>query len=214
MKAFRQFFEQKESKSLTATFGRFNPPTIGHEKVFNKLEEVSGGGNFRAYISQTQKPATDPLEYGDKVRFLKEMFPEYEDNIVYDTNIRTILNVLTQAYDDGYTKFTLVVGDDRFNTMKSLAEQYHGVKGKAHGFYEFPDGLEFVNAGKRDKNATGVEGMSASKLRDAASRDDYQGFLEGIPQGYVYSQELFDAVKEGMGMPSDEEIGAYRASKT
>ena len=67
---------------------------------------------------------------------------------------------------------------------------------------------------KRDKNATGVEGMSASKLRDAASRDDYQGFLEGIPQGYVYSQELFDAVKEGMGMPSDEEITAYRARKT
>ena len=214
MKTFRQFFEQKESKSLTATFGRFNPPTIGHEKVFNKLEEYSGGGDFRAYVSQTQKPTTDPLKYEEKVNFLKAMFPQYENNIVYDTNIRTILNVLTQAYDDGYTKFTLVVGDDRFNTMKNLAEQYHGVEGKAHGFYEFPDGLEFVNAGKRNKKAKGVEGVSASKQKDAVSRDDFQEFVKGLPQGYAYSHELFDAVKEGMGLPSDEEIRVYRASKT
>ena len=211
MKTFRQFFEQKESKSLTATFGRFNPPTIGHEKVFNRLEEVSGGGDFRAYISQTQKPGTDPLGYEEKVKFLKEMFPRYEDNIVYDTNIRTILNVLTQAYDDGYTKFTLVVGDDRFNAMKTLAEQYHGVEGKAHGFYQFPDGLEFVNAGKRNKNAPGVEGMSASKLKDAVYRDDFQGFVKGLPEGYAYSHELFAAVKKGMGLPSDEEIATLKA---
>jgi len=141
------------------------------------------------------------------------MFPQYENNIVYDTNIKTILNVLTQAYDDGYTKFTLVVGDDRFKAMKTLAEQYHGVEGKPHGFYHFPDGLEFENAGKRNPNASGVEGMSASKLKLAASKDDFQEFNKGLPTGFAYSHELFDAVKKGMGMPSDEEIAAYRAKK-
>ena len=70
-----------------------------------------------------------------------------------------------------------------------------------------------MSAGERDPDSEGVEGMSASKMREAASRDDFQDFIRGVPVGFTYSQELFDAVKEGMAMPSDEELGAYRACR-
>ena len=50
MKTFRQFFEQKESKSLTTAFGRFNPPTIGHEKLINAVEAAAGGGDFVSLV--------------------------------------------------------------------------------------------------------------------------------------------------------------------
>ena len=212
MKTFRQFFEQKESKSLTTAFGRFNPPTIGHEKLIKAVEAAAGGGDFKIYASQSQDKLKNPLDYSEKINFMREMFPEYENNIVYDVKIKTIFDILTQAYNDGYTQFTLVVGSDRVPAFSELIKKYNGVEGK-HGFYDFVDGLEVVSAGERDPDSDGVEGMSASKMREAAGKDDFQEFIKGIPVGFAYSQELFDGVKEGMALPSDEEIGAYRASK-
>ena len=229
MKTFREYFEdqdlderqdqeQKETKEFTATFGRFNPPTIGHEKLFNKVEEVARGGDFKIFVSQTHqnknqrdedKLFKDPIAYDDKVKFMKEMFPAYENDIVYDTNIRTLWDILTQAYDNGYTKFTLVVGDDRLGTMTELIKKYHGKEG-AHGFYEFPDGLEFKTAGKRVEGAEGVEGMSASKMRQLVKNNDEQGFFDSLPDGFIYKRELFDAVNGGLGWPSDEEVAAIR----
>tara|TARA_R110000765_G_scaffold391698_1_gene484676 strand:+ start:49 stop:690 length:642 start_codon:yes stop_codon:yes gene_type:complete len=212
MKTFRQFFEQKESKSLTTAFGRFNPPTIGHEKLIRAVEAAASGGDFRIYASQSQDKLKNPIDYSEKINFMREMFPEYENNIVYDVKIKTIFDILTQAYNDGYTQFTLVVGSDRVPAFSELIKKYNGVEGK-HGFYDFVDGLEVVSAGERDPDSEGVEGMSASKMREAATKDDFQEFIKGIPVGFAYSQELFDGVKEGMVLPSDEEIHAYRASK-
>ena len=229
MKTFREYFEdqepderqdqeQKETKEFTATFGRFNPPTIGHEKLFNKVEEVARGGDFKIFVSQTHqnknqrdedKLFKDPIAYDDKVKFMKEMFPAYENDIVYDTNIRTLWDILTQAYDNGYTKFTLVVGDDRLGSMTELIKNYHGKEG-AHGFYEFPDGLEFKTAGKRVEGAEGVEGMSAPKMRQLVKNNDEQGFFDSLPDGFIYKRELFDAVNGGLGWPSDEEVAAIR----
>tara|TARA_R100000700_G_C3163243_1_gene138836 strand:+ start:855 stop:1499 length:645 start_codon:yes stop_codon:yes gene_type:complete len=210
MRTFKKFFEQKESKSLTTAFGRFNPPTIGHEKLINAVEAVASGGDFKIYASQSQDKLKNPLKYDDKINFMREMFSEYENNIVSDINIKTIFDILTQAYNDGYTQFTLVVGSDRVPAFDELIKKYNGVEGK-HGFYDFVDGLEVVSAGERDPDSEGVEGMSASKMREAASKDDFQEFIKGLPVGFALSQELFDAVKEGMALPSDEELGAYRA---
>ena len=167
---------------------------------------------FKIYASQSQDKLKNPLDYSEKINFMREMFPEYENNIVYDVKIKTIFDILTQAYNDGYTQFTLVVGSDRVPAFSELIKKYNGVEGK-HGVYDFVDGLEVVSAGERDPDSEGVEGMSASKMREAATKDDFQEFIKGIPVGFAYSQELFDGVKEGMALPSDEEIGAYRASK-
>ena len=191
MKTFKKFFEQKESKSLTTAFGRFNPPTIGHEKLINAVEAASNGGDFKIYASQSQDKLKNPLKYDDKINFMREMFSEYENNIVSDINIKTIFDILTQAYNDGYTQFTLVVGSDRVPAFDELIKKYNGVEGK-HGFYDFVDGLEVVSAGERDPDSEGVEGMSASKMREAASKDDFQEFIKGLPVGFALSQELFE----------------------
>jgi len=222
MKTFRQFFEQNESKSLTATFGRFNPPTIGHEKLIKVVEGIAGGGDFKIYVSQTHKKQKDkkgfykdPIGYDDKVKFMKDMFPEYQNNIVYDTDIRTIWDILTRAYNDGYTKLTLVFGEDRLGqgdqSMEELIKKWHGNEG-AHGFYEFVDGLEFENAGERVEGAEGVEGMSASKMRNLVINSDEQAFFDSLPPNFTYKRELFDAVKEGLPLPSDEELATFISS--
>jgi len=204
--------ESEETRSLTAAFGRFNPPTIGHEKLINAAEDAAKGDDFKIYVSQSQDKLKNPLKYSEKVKFMKEMFSQYKDNIVYNEKLKTIFDILTQAHNDGYTKFKLVAGSDRVPAFTKLIQDYNGVEGK-HGFYDFVDGLEVVSAGERDPDSEGVEGMSASKMREAVTRDDFQEFITGLPVGFTYSRELFDAVKEGMALPSDEEISAYRAKK-
>ena len=72
--------ESEETRSLTAAFGRFNPPTIGHEKLINAAENAAKGDDFKIYVSQSQDKLKNPLGYSEKVNFIKEMFPEYENN--------------------------------------------------------------------------------------------------------------------------------------
>ena len=41
LKSFRTYLEES-TKEVVVTFGRFNPPTIGHEKLFKKLVATAG----------------------------------------------------------------------------------------------------------------------------------------------------------------------------
>ena len=197
--------EDEETRPLTVAFGRFNPPTIGHEKLLHAVKDASESGDFKIYASQSQDKLKNPLSYGEKVEFMKEMFPDYDRHIIKDNNIKTIFDILTKAHEEGYTQFRLVAGSDRVPSFSDLIQKYNGVKGN-HGFYDFKDGLEVVSAGERDPDSEGVEGMSASKMREAVINDDYQEFIKGLPVGFAYSRELFNAVKVGMKLPSDEEI--------
>ena len=46
------------SNDITVVFGRFNPPTIGHEKLLQAAEKAAQGGDFKIYPSRTQDPKT------------------------------------------------------------------------------------------------------------------------------------------------------------
>ena len=59
-KSFTQYVTE-ETKDLTVAWGRYNPPTIGHEKLFAAVNKVASGNSFRIYASLTNKPKTDPL---------------------------------------------------------------------------------------------------------------------------------------------------------
>ena len=44
--------EEKEDKgTATVAFGRFNPPTVGHEKLLNAAKAASKGGDYAIYPS-------------------------------------------------------------------------------------------------------------------------------------------------------------------
>ena len=92
------------TKEVTFVFGRFNPPTIGHEKLFNTLKKVSRGGAYRIYASKSQDPKKNPLAFKDKVKFLRKMFPKHARNIMADPDVRTVLDIAVKLYDQGFTK--------------------------------------------------------------------------------------------------------------
>ena len=185
----------EELPPLTVVFGRFNPPTVGHEKLLKSAKRISAGGDIKIYPSRSQDPKKNPLDPDIKVSYMKKMFPEFEESIINDKDMKTIFNVLIAANEDGYTSVNIVVGSDRQAEFENLAQKYNG------DLYTF-DQIRVISAGVRDADAEGVEGMSASKMRKAVMDDDFASFRRGTPKTLDdgQTQALFNAVRQGMGI--------------
>jgi len=182
------------SKHVTFCFGRMNPPTIGHKQVLDTMKKQ--GGDMKIFVSQSQDAKKNPLDYGTKIKFIKEMFPEYAGNLVDDAGLNTVVKVASYLYDQGYTAATFVAGSDRLEDMKKLLDAYNGVEGKSHGFYKF-EVLDFVSSGEREDGAEGVAGVSASGARAAAANNNFESFKEATGAGEL-AKPLFIAVRKGM----------------
>ena len=167
---------QVDQGAISITFGRFNPPTIGHEKLLKKVAQQakSSGGTYRIYPSRTEDPKKNPLDTGTKVRFMRQAYPDHANSIIDNEEMRTIFDVLSGLDADGYSSVNIVVGGDRVSEFNSLATKYNG------DLYTFDD-IKVVSAGDRDPDGEGVEGMSASKMRKAAMEGDQDSFNKGIP---------------------------------
>lgn len=200
----RELFEG-DTKHVTFCFGRMNPPTIGHAEVFKTM--AGQGGDMRIFVSQSQDPKKNPLDYATKIKFIKEMFPKHANNVVEDAGLNTVVKVASYLFDQGYTSATFVAGSDRLEDMKKLLTQYNGVEGKAHGYYKF-EVLDFVSSGEREDGAEGVAGISASGARAAAANNDFESFKEATGAGEL-AKPLFDAVRKGMGIKESIEEANY-----
>ena len=191
----------EESETLTVVFGRFNPPTVGHEKLLSAAKKVSVGGDLKIYPSRTQDPKKNPLDPDMKISFMKKMFPDYEEDIVNDDEMRSIFNVLVTAAEQGYANVNIVVGSDRQSEFDNLAQKYNGE------LYDF-ELINVISAGARDADSEGVEGMSASKMRKAVMDDDFEAFRKGTPKSLDDgdTQALFDAVRSGMKVKKKKKV--------
>lgn len=199
MKSFSSYLTE-EVKEVVFTFGRFNPPTTGHEKLISKLASTAkGGATYRVYASKSQDAKKNPLDFKTKIKFMRKMFPKHARNIMSDADVRNVFDILVKLYDQGFNKATMVVGSDRVNEFSALTDKYNGVKAR-HGFYNFENGIQVISAGDRDPDADGISGMSASKMRAAAAENDFISFGKGLPAGFKEAQQLFDAVRKGMGI--------------
>ena len=184
----------ESTETLTVAFGRFNPPTVGHGKLLAAAKKASAGEDMKIYPSRSQDPKKNPLDPDMKISFMKKMFPDFEDNIINDDEMRSIFNVLTLADEQGYRSVNIVVGSDRQAEFENLAQKYNGE------LYDF-ELIRVISAGVRDADAEGVEGMSASKMRKAVVDDDFESFRKGTPKELDDGDTtaLFDAVRQGMG---------------
>ncbi len=185
--------QEVATDTLTVTFGRFNPPTVGHGKLLSAAKKAAEGGDLKVYPSRSQDPKKNPLDPDMKISFMRKMFPEYAESIVNDSEMKTIFNVLVLASEDGYANVNIVVGSDRQAEFENLATKYNGE------LYNF-ENIRVISAGVRDADAEGVEGMSASKMRKAVADGDFDSFRKGTPKELndTETQSLFDSVFNGM----------------
>ena len=207
MKKFRELME-KAGDTAVFTFGRFNPPTTGHEKLIEAVANQwtkNSGSKMYIYASQSNDPKKNPLPYTKKIAYMRKMFKKYAKNITTGKP-RTAIEVAVELHDKGHKAIVMVVGSDRVVEFNKILNNYNGVEGKRHGYYGF-DNIEVVSAGERDPDAEGVAGMSASKMRAAAEDGDFQSFEMGLPSSFAQRKELYRDVRKGMGMREEREMG-------
>jgi cytidyltransferase-like protein len=192
-----------EFPGVVVVFGRFNPPTIGHQKLLDRAAKEANkkGYELRIYPSRSNDPKKNPLTPQMKISYMRQMFPDYAENIVDDKGAKTIFNVLTGANEEGHTNMTIMVGADRLGEFQGLSHKYNGE------LYNY-DKLEVVSAGDRDPDSDDVTGMSASKLRLAAAEGDFVKFAKGVPDtlGNMEKIELFNVLRRSMGVTEETEL--------
>jgi len=192
-----------ETPGVVVVFGRFNPPTIGHEKLLKRAakEAEKRGYELRIYPSRSQDAKKNPLTPQMKISYMRQMFPDYADSIIDDKGAKTIFNVLTGANEEGHSNMIIMVGQDRLGEFQGLSHKYNGE------LYNY-DQLEVVSAGDRDPDSDDVTGMSASKLRLAAAEGDFVKFAKGVPDtlGNMEKKELFNVLRRSMNIEEGTEV--------
>jgi len=202
----RELFLREDDRSTAVfAFGRFNPPTIGHEKLINKVQQVADKVNGKAYIflSHTDGTPKDPIDFTTKLSYLRQHFRSDPKLSFGDIRANTIIKVMKVLEQEGRTKVIMVAGDDRVMQFKNLLNQYNGKPTKAGNIeYKF-DSIDVVSAGQRDPDADDVTGVSASKARELAMKGQEHEFSK-IIMGGDKGKMLYDKIQDQFGKTVDE----------
>ena len=205
MRKFKDLVEAKET--IVFAFGRFNPPTTGHEKLIQKTASVAGSNPYRIYPSFTQNPKKDPLPHSTKAAYMRKMFKKYAKNIVVDNNAKAAIMIAEKLYKEGYKNLVMIAGSDRVKEFSALLNRYNDAPDKkGNQLFKF-DYVNVVSDGERDPDSEGVEGMSASKMRTAAADGDKDSFLQGVPSSFNDGVKLYRDVRKYMGIREERDMG-------
>lgn len=195
IKSFSQFVAEDVTREVVFTFGKFNPPSLGHEKLIEKAAELSKGKAFRVYASQVEDTKKNPLSLTEKVKFMRKMFPRHARSIMADADVKNVLNVCSKLYEQGFNRVTLVVSEDRVEEFKTLLSAYNGKSLRDGGFYNFKEGVSVIGGVAQDPDS-----ISSATLCEAAAAGDLELFSKGLPVALEEKRELFNAVRTGMGL--------------
>lgn len=176
-------------------FGRFNPPTAAHEKLLDEAAKIAGKGQYRIYASKSEDVKNNPVCFTEKVKYIRKMFPRHARAVMSDADIGTPLTMCSKLYEQGFTKVTLIVGQDKLAETSALMSNYNGRPLMEGGFFNFQNGVRVISSGDVDPD------ISASrKLCESAVANNLELFSKGLPAAFNESKELFNAVRAGMGL--------------
>ena len=202
----RELFLREDDRSTAVfAFGRFNPPTIGHEKLIQKVQSVASKMNGKGYVflSHTGGTAKDPIDFTTKLSYLRQHFQSDPKLSFGDFRANTIIKVMKVLEQEGRTKIIMIAGDDRVMQFSNLLNQYNGKPTKAGNIEYTFDSIEVVSAGQRDPDADDVTGVSASKARELAMKGQEHEFSK-IIMGGDKGKVLYDRIQDQFGKQVDE----------
>ena len=202
----RELFLKEDDRSTAVfAFGRFNPPTIGHEKLIQKVQSTAAKVNGKGYVflSQTGGTEKDPLDFTTKLSYLRQHFQSDPKLSFGDIRANTIIKVMKVLEQEGRTKIIMIAGDDRVMQFQKLLNQYNGKPTKAGNVEYTFDSIQVISAGQRDPDADDVTGVSASKARALAMKGQEHEFSM-IVLGGDKGKVLFEKIQDQFGKEVDE----------
>jgi hypothetical protein len=194
--------EVPEENGVVVTIGRFNPPSKNHESLLKAgfREAKRRGYEYRIYPSRIQDDLSNPLSAADKVQYLQLLFPSYADYIVDSDESKTIFDILSSIYNDGYTEVVIVVGQERLGEFQGLV---HKANGESYSF----NSIEVVSSGMKDPDSDVEDPGSSSLMRTSVAMNDFDKFKIGLPPGVDtgLSKQMFDTLRKNMNVSSKTE---------
>ena len=203
----------KKNEVAYFTFGRFQPPTIGHGLLINSVANaaIAGKGDAFIFVSSTinklNKPPPpsgveskegfkNPLDVYTKIEVLRKMYPK---GVQFVNTIENKCNSPFAAVgllaSMGYTHVHFLVGGDRASEF-----------GKSFKKSEFVT-VESVGARNENNNSetagNNIKGMSGTKMRRAAAARNSSTFKKGVLTNTFNernAEELLVKVRSGMGL--------------
>lgn len=164
------------------TYGRMNPPTIGHRKLIKamlKKARETGATPF-IVITHTQNKKKNPLKVAEKTAILERMFPNIE--IMHTSPTESNPNfIAARLAKRNFKNVKMMVGSDQVDAFRKFVK------------------VPILSGGVRDPNANSVSAMSATKLRNAAKKDppNWNTFRGGINKSLSNSEtrSLMDLIR-------------------
>ena len=192
MKSFTQFVGDLTPKDVVFVFERFNPPTIAHEKLLEQVAEIASGSAYRIYSSHFEDAKKNPLKLEEKVKWMRKVFPKYARNVMSD-DVNTVFSICSKLYEQGFTHATMMTESSRVLEFEALLNGHNGVKTN-DGFYNFKEGVKVVGCENSSLQ------LSESAMHTAAKSNDLESFAKNLPSSFQDHEELFNAVRNGMGL--------------
>ena len=194
------FLKEDDRATAVFAFGRFNPPTIGHQKLIQKVQSMARQVNGKGFIflTHTQNNKKDPLSFQEKQAYITSQINDPNLQIG-STDVKTIIQALQKIQAQGRTRVIMIAGDDRVMEFQQFLNQYNGNPDKAGNIpYKFDD-VQVVSAGQRDPDADDIAGVSASKARDWALKGQEHEFSK-IVMGGDAGKVLYDKIQDALGV--------------
>ena len=198
---------EAKNDTVVFAFGRFNPPTVGHAKLFVAVEKEGKKAKdhfvFGSHSFDTKK---NPLNPKLKQKVLAKAFPR--NNVkISSKQTPTALHIASMLFAKGsYKELVMVAGSDRVQEFQTLLDKYNGKEGR-HGLYNF-DTIKVVSSGERDADASDASGASGTKMREYAAKNDYKNFAKYSPQSLSDKdvKTIFNAVRKVLPKLDREEF--------
>ena len=194
------FLKEDDRATAVFAFGRFNPPTIGHQKLIEKVQSMARQVNGKGFIflTHTQNNKKDPLSFQEKLAYITNQINDPNLQIG-SADVRTLIQALQKIQAQGRTRVIMIAGDDRVMEFQQFLNQYNGNPDKAGNIpYKFDD-VQVVSAGQRDPDADDIAGVSASKARDWALKGQEHEFSK-IVMGGDAGKVLYDKIQDALGV--------------
>lgn len=201
MLSFQQFLVEASGQHGVLAFGRFQPPTRGHEEVVKKVLSLAAKHKapHTIVLSHTQDKKKNPLDVKTKVKHAGRAFTG-ANVIAASQNKPSILHHATDMHNAGVEHLDVVVGSDRVDDITKLLNKYNG-KQSGHGMYNFKSITVHPAGRTRSAKSDGVKGVSGTKMREFAAQGDKQSFLANVPSSMSpeHAEEMYNDTRRAIG---------------
>jgi nicotinamide mononucleotide adenylyltransferase len=182
-------------KKAHVCFGRFQPPHIGHARLFLQMT-VDGKADCLIYPSHSYGGAKNPLTYSERVKLLREVAKKCTSQpnhlSVVESDAKDILGVLKDVEAKGYTDVVWYSGSDRAADVKRIL----GYNGTEFNFESIScKSLVRYTGTKYESTEYGMSGSTVRNyIREGATHDAFLATPPGVSQKTL--QNLVNALKK------------------